>query len=172
MPQRLSSQSSRGRKAEPATPAGAARERLSRWIAERGLKATRQRDLIVDTFFSVSGHLSVDELLAKVQSRAHNIGAATVYRTMKILTDAGLASARHFDDGQTRYEAAIGRHHHDHLICTRCGTIVEFENDRIEALQDKVARQHGFQVTSHKMELYGFCESCQRAIAGGDSPRA
>ena len=68
--------------------------------------------------------------------------------------------------------AALGRHHHDHLICTRCGTIVEFENDRIEALQDKVARQHGFQVTSHKMELYGFCESCQRAIAGGDSPRA
>src|SRR3954466_12711730 len=84
-----------------------ARERLSRWIAERGLKATRQRDLIVDTFFSSSGHLSVDELLGKVQSRDENSGAARVSRTMKILTAAGPASARHFDDGQTRYEAAI-----------------------------------------------------------------
>ena len=165
MPQRLPSQSTRGRKAEPATPAGAARERLSRWIAERGLKATRQRDLIVDTFFSVSGHLSVDELLGKVQSRDHNIGAATVYRTMKILTDAGLASARHFDDGQTRYEAALDRHHHDHLICTSCGNIVEFENERIEELQDRVAADHGFSVTHHKLELYGLCRSCQEREA-------
>src|SRR2546423_9891988 len=120
MTQRVSSHSSRGRKPEAASATSAARERLSRWIAERGLKATRQRDIIVDTFFSSSGHLSVDELLAKVQSRDDRIGAATVYRTMKILADSGLASARHFDDGQTRYEAAIGRHHHDHLICTNC----------------------------------------------------
>ncbi len=154
MTQRASTHGSRGRKAEPASPSSAARERLSRWIAERGLKATRQRDLIVDTFFSASGHLSVDELLAKVQSRDENIGAATVYRTMKILTDSGLASARHFDDGQTRYEAAIGRHHHDHLICTSCHQIIEFENERIEELQDMVA-------TRHKLELYGLCKDCQ-----------
>src|SRR5438132_363840 len=102
-----------------------ARERLSQWIAEKGLKATRQRDVIVDTFFESTGHLSVDELLAEVMKRDPHIGAATVYRTMKILTDAGLASARHFDDGQTRYEPALDRAHHDHLICTTCHTIVE-----------------------------------------------
>src|SRR6267154_2367829 len=162
MTQRVSSQGSRGRKGEPpASPASAARERLSRWIAERGLKATRQRDLIVDTFFSSSGHLSVDELLGKVQARDENIGAATVYRTMKILAESGLASPRHFEDGQTRYEAAIGRHHHDHLICTSCHAIIEFENERIEELQDLVARQHGFLVTRHKLELYGLCKVCQ-----------
>src|SRR5256885_7479255 len=148
------------RPSDAATPAEA-RVRLNEWIAERGLKATRQRDLIVDTFFSASGHLSVDELLAKVQSRDENIGAATVYRTMKILTDAGLASARHFEDGQTRYEAAIGRHHHDHLICTSCHQIIEFANERIDELQDMVARHHGFQVTRHKLELYGLCKDCQ-----------
>src|SRR5205814_6573427 len=100
-----------------------ARERLAIWIAARGLKATRQRDLIVDTFFSQTGHLSVDELVEKAKQRDPSIGAATVYRTMKILTDAGLASARHFEGGQTRYEAALDRHHHDHLICTSCGSI-------------------------------------------------
>jgi Fur family transcriptional regulator, ferric uptake regulator len=161
MPTRVSSPSSRSRKAEAPSGAAAARETLSRWIAEKGLKATRQRDIIVDTFFSSSGHLSVEELLAKVQSRDDRIGAATVYRTMKILADSGLASARHFEDGQTRYEAAIGRHHHDHLICTSCHQIIEFENERIEELQDMVARQHGFHVTRHKLELYGLCKDCQ-----------
>ncbi|MBS2021403.1 MAG: transcriptional repressor [Deltaproteobacteria bacterium] len=141
--------------------AAIARERLSSWIAERGLKSTRQRDVIVDTFFQATGHLSVDELLEQVLKRDANIGAATVYRTMKILSEAGLASARHFDDGQTRYEAALDRHHHDHLICTSCHTIVEFENERIEELQDAVAAEHGFTVTRHKLELYGLCKNCQ-----------
>lgn len=144
-----------------------ARERLSRWIAERGLKSTRQRDLIVDTFFNATGHLSVDELLAQVGRRDAGIGAATVYRTMKILTDAGLASARHFDDGQTRYEAALDRHHHDHLICTSCHAILEFENERIEELQDLVAAEHGFTVTRHKLELYGLCRDCRTGRRGG-----
>ena len=146
----------------PPSPASAARERLAAWIAARGLKATRQRDLIVDTFFSQSGHLSVDELLTQVTARDATIGAATVYRTMKILTDAGLASARHFEGGQTRYEAAIDRHHHDHLICTSCGRIFEFENERIESLQESVAAGHGFTVTHHKLELYGICKACSQ----------
>src|SRR5213075_3301424 len=139
-----------------------ARERLASWIAARGLKATRQRDLIVDAFFSQAGHLSVDELVEKAKQRDPSIGAATVYRTMKILTDAGLASARHFEGGQTRYEAALDRHHHDHLICTSCGNIAEFENERIEELQDRVAQEHGFHVTHHKLELYGLCAACQQ----------
>ena len=147
-------------------------EILSQYMIQHGLKHTRQRSLIIDTFFATGGHLSVEEVLSKVREQDSKVSMATVYRTMKLLSECGLAHARNFGDGQTRYEAAVGRHHHDHLICTRCGTIVEFENDRIEALQDKVARQHGFQVTSHKMELYGFCETCRRVIAGGDSPRA
>ena len=148
--------------AEAADSALHARERLSQWITEKGLKATRQRDVIVDTFFESPGHLSVDELLEAVLRRDPHIGAATVYRTMKILTECGLASARHFDDGQTRYEPALDWHHHDHLICTSCHRIVEFENERIEALQDVVAAQHGFEVTRHKLELYGLCRDCRR----------
>ena len=141
--------------------ADAARAQLASYIAQKGLKATRQRDAIVETFFSHPGHLGVDELLSLAQKRDANIGAATVYRTMKILVDAGLASARHFDDGQTRYEADLDRHHHDHLICTSCHTIIEFENEPIEELQNLVARQHGFVVTRHKLELYGLCRACQ-----------
>jgi len=138
-------------------------EVLQHYMAQHGLKSTRQRSLIIDTFFSVGGHLSVEELWNKVRAQDIKVSVATVYRTMKLLGECGLAHARNFGDGQTRYEAAAGRHHHDHLICTHCGTIVEFEDDRIEQMQDTVARKHGFTVTSHKMELYGLCRNCQRA---------
>jgi Fur family ferric uptake transcriptional regulator len=138
---------------------------LHKHLAQRGLKSTRQRNLIVDTFLSAKGHLDVDSLLARVRLQDHKISAATVYRTMKLLTELGIASAQRFGDGHTRYESAVDRHHHDHLICTECGTIIEFENDRIEALQDSVARRHAFKVTRHKLELYGFCQSCQKSRA-------
>ncbi|HEX4619926.1 MAG TPA: transcriptional repressor [Myxococcaceae bacterium] len=133
-------------------------------MSERGLKSTRQRSLIVDTFFELGGHVTVEDLWSRVRQQDARVSVATVYRTMKLLSECGLAAARNFGDGQTRYEPAAGRHHHDHLICTRCGTIVEFENDRIEQLQDLVAKKHGFRVTSHKMELYGLCRDCQREV--------
>ncbi len=137
------------------------RAALAAYIAQKGLKGTRQRDLIVEAFFAARRHVTVEELLERVRQQDPRVGAATVYRTMKLLVESGLASARQFGEGQARYEMA-GDRHHDHLICTRCGTIVEFENDRIEAMQEVVARRHGFSVTHHKMELYGLCRNCQR----------
>jgi len=151
----------------PADPVvlGRAREQLAKYIATKGLKSTRQRDVIADTFLSAHGHLNVEELLERVRELDDRISAATVYRTMKLLTECGLAAPRRFDDGQTRYEPAIGRHHHDHLICKECGTIIEFEDDRIEHLQAAVAKRHGFLVTHHKLEMYGLCSDCQKAGA-------
>ncbi len=137
---------------------------IERFMSEKGLKSTRQRNLILDTFFQLDGHFSVEQLWGKVRELDPRVSVATVYRTMKLLAESGLAHAQNFGDGQTRYEPAVGREHHDHLICTRCGTIVEFENDRIEAMQEAVARKHGFRVTSHKMELYGLCRACQKAV--------
>jgi len=131
---------------------------LARYMSERGLKSTRQRSLVLSTFFHAGGHLNVEELLARIREVDPKVSAATVYRTMKLLTESGIAHARHFGDGQTRFE--IASEHHDHLICTSCGTIVEFEDDKIEALQLEVARRHGFTVTDHKMELYGRCGAC------------
>ncbi|MHB1844482.1 MAG: Fur family transcriptional regulator [Deltaproteobacteria bacterium] len=150
--------------ARGATLAESPDELLQRFLAERGLKSTRQRSLIVNTFLGgTGGHLDVDELLRRVRESDPKVSAATVYRTMKLLTECGLAHAQRFGDGHTRYESAFNREHHDHLICTSCGAIVEFENDRIEALQDAVARRHGFAVTRHKLELYGLCRECQPA---------
>lgn len=139
-------------------------EVLARYMAEKGLKSTRQRTLIVETFYQAGGHLNVEELLALVREQDARVSAATVYRTMKLLTECGLAHARQFGDGQTRYETAGD--HHDHLICTSCGTIVEFEDEEIEALQLQVAKRHGFLVKHHKMELYGLCSTCHQSKKG------
>lgn len=133
---------------------------LKRALAKRGLRNTRQRDVLTQILFSSEQHFSLDELLALAREKDDGIGYATVYRTVKLLTELGLAHERHFSDGQTRYEASDGMHH-DHLICTDCGTIVEFEDDRIEQLQEEVAAKQGFLLVTHRMELYGLCPTCR-----------
>ena len=89
------------------------------------------------------------------------IGYATVYRTLKLLKECGLAYERHFGDGVSRYEVAWDDEHHDHLICIDCGKIVEFEDEGIEKLQHDVAAKHGFTLVRHRLELYGMCPDCQ-----------
>jgi len=132
-------------------------------LRRQGLKSTAQRDDIAHVFFASNRHISVEELYNEVKRINPRIGYATVYRTMKLLTECGLAVERHFRDAEARYESVAEGHHHDHLICERCGKIVEFEEQRIEALQAEVARRLGFQFTGHKMELYGLCRDCQKA---------
>jgi len=138
-----------------------ATEQLSQFLAGQGMKSTRQRRQILDVFVSARRHLSAEELTLLVKKTDAGIGYATVYRTMKLLAGAGLAHERRFEDGVTRFEYAAAEKHHDHLICTRCGKIIEFENEKIEQLQHGVAKKNRFQVLSHKLELYGLCSDCQ-----------
>jgi len=130
-------------------------------LLKEGLRLTRQRELIAETFFRHKGHISTEELYHQVQKVDAGIGYATVYRTIKLLSGAGLATQRSFGECFARYEPATETGHHDHLICTGCGKIVEFANDQIESLQQTVAIEHGFRVTDHKLELYGICKECK-----------
>ncbi len=136
-------------------------DHLSEYLSGPGLKATRQRDQILKVFSAAGRHMSAEELYLLVRKSAPGTGFATVYRTLKLLTSAGLADERRFDDGITRYEYKATEDHHDHLICTKCGKIIEFENKKIEELQEYVAKRNQFLVQSHRMELYGLCEHCQ-----------
>ncbi len=142
------------------------RARLAAYMAEKGLRSTAQRRLIVDTFFDGAAHMTIEDLLNEVRVHDRGIGYATVYRTLKLLAECGVASERKFVDGLSRYELADDASaHHDHLICVSCGKITEFEEPRIEALQDEIAVRHGFEVSSHKHEMYGTCSDC-RATRG------
>lgn len=134
-----------------------------KFIQTEGLKTTRQRNTIVNVFFSLKGHVSVEELLREVKAVNPKIGYATVYRTLHLLVRSGLVEERRFGDGLARYEGHSEVEHHDHMICQNCGRIFEFFNPELEALQEKLASDHDFTVHRHRLELYGVCndvESC------------
>ncbi|MFP6639858.1 MAG: transcriptional repressor [Myxococcota bacterium] len=134
---------------------------LTSYLEDNHLKRTRQREVILEAFLAGGGHVSSEELHRVIRDENPGIGYTTVYRTMKLLVDAGLAEERHFDDGITRYEPE--HQHHDHLVCTVCGKIIEFESEKIEQAQTKVAKDFHFLVEWHRHELYGRCSDCREA---------
>jgi Fur family ferric uptake transcriptional regulator len=144
---------------------------LEAYMTRRGLRSTEQRRVIIDTFFESTEHITIDTLLREVRAVDARVGYATVYRTMKLLTESGVVQEHKFGDGFTRYELSDEDAHHDHLICMECGKITEFEEPAIEELQQKVAKKHGFLVRAHKHEMYGVCADCQSKAAGGRARR-
>lgn len=134
----------------------------------RGVRWTSQRQVIAETFLGAGGHMTVEELHRRVREIDPSVSAATVYRTINMLEKIGMAHRRDFGGASASFESALDRDHHDHLVCTVCGTITEFHHDRIEALQDEVATSHGFRLSHHHLELYGVCATCAAAQGAGD----
>src|SRR6267143_880130 len=132
-------------------------------IQKKGLKRTAQRDLILDVFLQTEGHVSGEDLYRLVQDKDPSVGQTTVYRTLKLLTDAGLAREVRFGDGRAHYEHNYKHQHHDHMICSECGRIIEFFSAELEAIQDAMAAKHRFEVTQHLLRIIGVCAECRRA---------
>ena len=144
------------------------RVRFGSYMLENGLKKTRQRDAILDAFLATKGHTTIDELLDRVQLEQPGVGYATVYRAMKLFVQAEVANERHFGDGPAQFEPAEEDEHHDHLICSVCGHIFEFEDDVIEQQQVAVAESFGLTLSNHRMTLWGECKdanTCERNTA-------
>jgi Fur family ferric uptake transcriptional regulator len=143
-------------------------ETFREWLKERGLKATSQRDDIARVFLSADRHISVEELYAEVRKVNPRVGYATVYRTLRLLKECGLAVERHFNDGEARYETAEGeKHGHDHFICERCARIVEFSIAEANLLDERIAKKLGAVINRRRLELYGICRECRE----GDGSR-
>jgi Fur family ferric uptake transcriptional regulator len=132
-------------------------------IQKKGLKRTSQRDLILDVFLRTERHLSNEDLYRLVQEEDASVGQTTVYRTLKLLTEAGLAREVRFGDGRTHYEHNYKHEHHDHMICSECGKIIEFYSAELEALQDAMAAKHRFEISQHLLRIIGICAECRRA---------
>ena len=134
----------------------AASERLNAYLQRHGLKQTRQREAILEAFLASTGHITSEQLYEVVREKHPDVGAATVYRTLRLLCDAGMANSHQFGAGVTLYEVE-GRHH-DHLICNDCGSILEFRSELVETEQDKIALAQGFKLTRHQHILFGDCQ--------------
>ena len=131
-------------------------------IQAAGLRRTGQRDLILEIFLSTEEHLTSEDLYWLVQKKDSTVGHTTVYRTLKLLTEAGLAREVRFGDNKTYYEHHYNHDHHDHMICTECGKVIEFFSAEIESLQDEMAGSFGFKPTHHSLRMWGVCSDCQR----------
>jgi Fur family ferric uptake transcriptional regulator len=134
---------------------------FANYIAANRFKSTKQRNTILQIFLETEQHLSAEELYRLVQKKHHSIGYATVYRTLKLLSECGLCRELKPEDGITRYEHLYEHQHHDHFICTKCGKIIEVLDDKIEFLQEKLAKKYSFIIERHHTELYGICKQCK-----------
>ena len=133
---------------------------FTQYLEKQDLKLTSQRRTILREALR-DGHFSAEDLLKFSKKADPTVSKATVYRTLVLLKESGMLEEQDFGDGRKMYERAQGRKHHDHLICIRCGGIIEFENEAIETLQNSEARKNGFRIVYHSLKLFGFCRSCQ-----------
>jgi Fur family ferric uptake transcriptional regulator len=131
--------------------------KLDAYLRAQDLKQTKQRRVIVERLISLNSHIDAETLHNNLKKDHSNIGLATIYRTLNLLKSAGLLEEQTFSDGRSLYEIDHPDTHHDHLVCSDCGRIVEFENEMIESLQRQIAKEHGFELRSHRLDLFGSC---------------
>jgi Fur family ferric uptake transcriptional regulator len=129
------------------------------FLRKKGLKMTDQRRTMVKAALAHQGHFTADDVHDRFRDRGERVSLATVYRALSLLEESGILEGRDFDDGQKRYERALTREHHDHLICLDCRAVVEFQNDGIEELQEQVLKQHGFKMVHHALTIFASCEA-------------
>ena len=133
-----------------------------RHLRQVGLKQTEQRSTILRTFLETREHLSTDELHRLVKRKDPRIGFTTVYRTLKLLAGCGLASEVLFHDGIARYEHQYNRRSHHHMVCTSCGSSVEFFSQEVGELEQEIGRKYHYLTTRHTFQIYGVCEDCRK----------
>jgi Fur family transcriptional regulator, ferric uptake regulator len=138
------------------------------YLREHNLPVTAQRLAIAEVILSSDRHLSAEEVAAELTARGAAAGTATVYRTLELLVKSGLAVERDFGEGFRRYESARDIPHHEHLLCTVCGRVTEFRDERLERMTTLIAETHGFARQRHRLVIYGVCAECQ---AGGGAGR-
>lgn len=146
--------------------AAALLERFRRHLREHHQPVTRQRDLVAQAVFLAEDHVSVEGIRRELKQHATQVGTATVYRTLDLLVESGLVRAHDFGEGFKRYEPVVSQADHEHLICQRCGRVVEFANERLERMLPVLADEHGFQHQRHRLEIYGVCRECRQQELG------
>ena len=141
-------------------------EKFRRWLRDRHLPVTSQRDLVAQIVFGAAGHLSVDQLQRLLRDAGHRVGTATIYRSLDVLVQSGLVRSHDFGEGFKRYEATRGDGGQGHLICSRCGRVTEFSTERFARIPPIVADEHDFQYARHRIEIHGVCAACRDVDIG------
>lgn len=141
------------------------------YLRQNGLKRTHQKDLILETFLTTEGHLSVEDLYSLVKRKDKKVGIVTIFRTLKTLTACGIAREITLGDGLTRFEHSYHHPHHHHIVCTECHKAIEFASPELERIQEEIVRKYHFQPLHHRLQVYGICEDCREHRPVPEEPR-
>jgi Fur family ferric uptake transcriptional regulator len=141
-------------------------ERFRRWLRDRRKPVTRQRDLVAGVIFSSAQHLSAEDIARALRSRGEQVGTATIYRALDTIVEAGLARAHDFGEGFRRYEPLEAGTPHGHLVCARCGTVLEFALDRLGRALPLLADENEFRAERYRVEIHGTCRNCRQSDLG------
>ncbi len=136
-------------------------DQFIKFLRDEGYLVTKQRRRIAEIIFTTPGHLSVEDIRNLLRQRKVSASIASIYRTLDVLIKGGLVVQHRFGKRFKRFESIRQGQHHDHLICTACGKVIEFKNSAIETLQLQVAKEHDFLITNRKMDIYGRCSKCK-----------
>ncbi len=145
-------------------------QRFQQFLGGQGLKLTNERTALVREIFAIHYHFEADELLFKMKEKRVKISRATVYRTLELLVKSGMVRRVHLGEDHYHYEHVTGNSHHDHLICTTCGTVIEFNDPLLEARQHEICERKKFTPTFHNLQILGLCDSCRRKGEQPDAP--
>ena len=140
---------------------GALLERFRRYLRDHHQPVTRQRNLVAETVLLSQDHLSIEGIQRQLRERGERIGTATIYRTMDVLVESGLVKVHNFGEGFKRFEPMGNQARHEHLICLRCGKVIEFTNEQLERMLPIIADEYSFQHQRHRVEVFGVCQDCQ-----------
>lgn len=131
------------------------------FIEKKGLKKTVERSKILEVITGIPGHFDAEALLKSISRRNLKVSRASAYRTIKLLVEAGIIRESIMRDGRTIYEYGPAKTHHDHMVCIKCGALIEFSDALIEKHQQEICRKHKFTMTGHRLEISGICGSCR-----------
>ena len=144
--------------------------RFQEYLQQQGLKLTSERIALVREIFSTHYHFEADELLGKMKEKSVKISRATVYRTLELLVKSNMVRRVHLGEDHYHYEHVSGNSHHDHLVCTTCGNVIEFHDEELERLQLAICEKKKFTPTFHNLQILGVCDSCRRKGQTPDAP--
>src|SRR5262245_39961262 len=136
-------------------------QQFEEFVRQHHGRLTPQRQFIVREFLALNGHYDIQELYEMFRSKGKQINPSTIFRTLKLLVQAGIAQERQFANGNTKYDVNVA--HHDHMICLSCNSILEFDSPTLENVQARTVRDHGFEMAYHRHEIYGYCSKCKKS---------
>jgi Fur family ferric uptake transcriptional regulator len=137
------------------------KDAFKKYLKSKELKFTKERETILDEILSHKGHFDLEEIYLGLRDKGSKVSRASIYRTVPLLVESGILEEVQRTDKHAHYELTYGSSHHDHMLCTECGKVIEFYSPSIEKLQDSLCRSRGFKGTSHTLEIRGVCKECR-----------